>query len=522
MRFLSPPRPLRTHSPRLRLEALSDRACPSCATGQIGDTLFITGDRLDNRIDISQIGDSVQVACDGGEAQSFRGVKHIAVNTWAGNDAVTANFSQPPEPDFTFRAELGLGNDTFTATFFPTETIAPAGHIQLDVFGQQDNDRMSLFIGDPGISPLSHLNSAIAINLDGGGGDDSFQATFNPTESVLPPEVPMRLQLDAFGRDGNDTFDISIGDPGISPQPHLFTALTANFDGGGGDNTALFEVQNVVVDAPMSLTYIGGPGDEVLGWDWRDVTVNAAVTQKVNLGGGDDNATIIYQNVAFDAPVTQTMDFGGGSDVAALNAYNVAFNADAVTNVDLGGGGDNAIIVHFNVAFNADAVTNVMGGDGGETVGIVIDGINVAAGASAKFDVDGGGGRDVISADVIGSKVARDGVLDIEFHGGVGADVLRASTAGLLVEADGQFSLCFEGNGGNDVISARLDFDHNSHGTVNAELMGDAGDDLLVFRAVGIGDPNQFTALVDGGAGFDIAFVSRGIDVRDCEVIAII
>ena len=70
------------------------------------DTLFITGDRLDDRIDISRTGGAFQVACDGGEAQMFRGVKHIAVNTYGGNDAVTAALTPGPGDDLTLRVEL--------------------------------------------------------------------------------------------------------------------------------------------------------------------------------------------------------------------------------------------------------------------------------------------------------------------------------------------------------------------------------------------------------------------------------
>jgi hypothetical protein len=89
----------------------------------------------------------------------------------------------------------------------------------------------------------------------------------------------------------------------------------------------------------------------------------------------------------------------------------------------------------------------------------------------------------------------------------------RTVSIGFLVEVDGHFVWCQDGGDGNDVIVANINLDSNSHGMVNAELMGEAGNDLLVFRAVGVGDPNIFTALVDGGAGFDIALVSRGIDL---------
>jgi len=389
---------------RPHLEALENRWCPSCVIRQDGDVLFITGDRLDNRIDIAQVADTIQVACDGGEAQSFRGVKRIEANTWTGNDAVTAQFTPGPD-DFTLRAELGAGDDTFTATFF-TETIAPApsdlppGPCKLDVLGQQGNDRLSLFLGGPDTSPI----------------------------------------------------------------PQLFNAeLAVNFDGGGGGDTALIGIINVAVNAPMSLA----------------------------------------------------TNLGGGNDIASLNAYNVAFSAEADTNVDLGGGDDNAMIIYGNVAFNADATTNVVGGGGRDTVAQTWWATSVAPGASVMGDVDGGGGGDAVSFITFGGTVARDARFDIEVHGGDGADVLRLSSVGLLVEGGADW--CQDGGDGSDVVDARLDFDPDSHGMIVVEVMGSAGDDDLTLGISGLGGPDTFQALVDGGTGFDVAFVSRNVLVRNCE-----
>ncbi len=428
-------RNIRPERNRLRLETLDDRACP-CATGQLGDTLFITGDRLDDRIDIAQMGDLIQVACDGGEAQSFRGVKHIAMNTYGGNDAVAAHLTSGPGDELTVRVDLGAGDDTFTATFGPTESISPApsdlppGPCKLDVFGQQGNDRLSLFIG--GLGPVNLFN----------------------------------------------------------------TDLVVNFDGGGGGDTALIDITNVVVNAPMSLSYNGGFGDDVMGWDWRDVTVNAPVTQSMNLGGGHDNAMITYGNVAF--------------------------SADAVTNV-MGGADPDTIYVTCDgttVATGESLAMNADGGGGADTIVTTWWATTVAPGASVMVDVDGGSGRDVISMDVIGGTIARDTRFEVEVHGGGGADVLRLSTVGLLI--DGTFSCCLDGGGADDVIDARLDLDPNSHGMVVAEVMGSAGDDDLTLVISGLGGPDTFQALVDGGDGYDVARVTRGVLVENCEDVYIL
>jgi hypothetical protein len=452
----------------------------------------------------------------------------IEVLTGAGNDRVTANLSQPPDGDFVFRASLGGGNNIFDAVLTappepdrPGEVSPPDPDRQtlIEVLTGAGNDRVTI----NGVSPP---DGDFVFRADLGGGNNIFDAVLQsppepdrPGESQ-PPEPERQTLIEVLTGAGNDRMSLLLGGPDTGPQPQLFnTALTVNFDGGGGDNTASIEIQNVVVNAPMSLSYDGGLGDEAIIVVYRDVAANAPMTQAVNTGGGDDNAMIIYGNVAFNADTTTNVNLGGGDDVAALNAYNVAFNADVVTNVMGGGGGDTVgfVIDGGNVAAGASLAVNADGGGGGDTVGIVIEGSNVAAGASLMVDVDGGGGADTVGIIISGGTVARDALLEIEVHGGDGADVLRFSTVGLLV--DGEFVWCQDGGDGNDVIDARLDLDPDSHGMVNAEVMGGAGDDDLTLGISGLGGPDTFQALVDGGAGFDTAHVSRVLlpFVFNCE-----
>src|SRR5262245_10679960 len=103
--------------PRLRprLETLQARWCPSCTVRQDGDTLVITGDRGDNRIEMVQVdATGLRVACDGGPAQSFRGVARVTVSTLAGNDAVRYLLGGPDTLPVDLRVDLGADNDSFT------------------------------------------------------------------------------------------------------------------------------------------------------------------------------------------------------------------------------------------------------------------------------------------------------------------------------------------------------------------------------------------------------------------------
>ena len=390
---------------------------------------------------------------------------HVNMIGNARDDQITATLTPiTTVPDVSI--DLGGGNDDLTFVVarppLPIPPPDPGPPVVFDIRTGAGNDVVR---GDS--SAINDIVTNWHVEL--GAGHDAFTANFSPTDmSPAPSDLPpVPCKLDVFGQQGNDHLSLFLRDPETSRQPQLFnTALTANLDGGGGDDTALIDITNVVVNAPMSLTYNGGPGDEVLGWDWRDVTVNAPVTQSMNLGGGGDNAMIIYGNVAF--------------------------NADAMTNVT-GGLDPDTIYVTFGgttVAAGASLAVNADGGGGADTIAQTWWATTVAPGASVMVDVDGGGGRDVFSMNAIGGTVARDARFDVEVHGGAGADVLRLSTVGLLV--DGTFSCCLDGGGADDVIDARLDLDANSRGTADVEVMGSAGDDLLGLTAEGIVAPSTF------------------------------
>jgi hypothetical protein len=153
---------------------------------------------------------------------------------------------------------------------------------------------------------------------------------------------------------------------------------------------------------------------------------------------------------------------GGADEIAAFDSYNVAAGASVAVAVNGGDGADQVgIIIHFDVAAGASLYAGVDGGSGADSVGIVIEGSTVAAGASASIGVDSGSG--------------------------------------------------------NDVVRGGFSFDPESHGVIAIIFQGGSGDDDLTLDISGIGDPNILNARLDGGAGFDIAHVTRNVDVVNCE-----
>src|SRR5262245_36472724 len=634
----------------LWLESMEHRACP-CATGQIADTLFITGDRTGDRIELKQSGDQIQVSCDDEPEQTFTGVFHVVVNTWAGddtifisyepgespgpvpvrrlwdiktgtgNDQVTVDLTPGPTDDVVFRVDLGAGNDSLKQTVAQkVDTETPAGDIVLDVHGGAGDDEIDVTVGELEMRSQPHLFSSVAVGIDAGAGanevglniinsrllgpvdlaivtgagtdrvgisiegsqslgpvdlscatglgndkidmtskkwefgasaavgidagagndrltatfqqesepefvvraqlgagNDSFEATFQPHESVAPPPSdlpPGPCKLDVFGEQGNDRLSVFLAGPDIRPEQQLFdTALTANLNGGLGNDTASFEIKDLVVNASTSLSFDGGLGSDFFGGKWQDVTVSAAMSQSIDLGGGNDVAAFDAFNVAFDAPVTHTINLGGGNDIAMYDVFNVAISADVVTNI-MGGLDPDTIYVTCDgttLAAGASLAMNADAGGGADTVGFIWFENNVAPGASLVVDADGGGGADTMGVAIAGGTVARDGRFDIEVHGGEGADVLRLAGVGLLVESDGGMDWCQDGGDGDDVVDTRLDLDPNSHGMVDAEVMGSAGDDDLTLDITGISDFNTLSAQADGGVGYDILHMSRGV-----------
>jgi hypothetical protein len=55
-----------------------------------------------------------------------------------------------------------------------------------------------------------------------------------------------------------------------------------------------------------------------------------------------------------------------------------------------------------------------------------------------------------------------------------------------------------------------------------AEVFGGHGEDELGLSLVGLSDPEDFEAVVDGGTGFDVARVTRGVGVRNCEDVFVV
>src|SRR5262249_55661822 len=128
--------------------------------------------------------------------------------------------------------------------------------------------------------------------------------------------------------------------------------------------------------------------------------------------------------------------------------------------------------------------------------------------------VDGGEGNDVVEVrlDLGGQKHSQ---VVVGVMGGEGDDLLTLSLTGM--DDPNLINVWVYGGGGNDGIDARLELSGQPTGPLTVRVTGGPGDDRLGLSLDGVGPPQLYDILVDGGAGFDIAFVSAGVPVGSCE-----
>jgi hypothetical protein len=185
------------------------------------------------------------------------------------------------------------------------------------------------------------------------------------------------------------------------------------------------------------------------------------------------------------------VESGTGADQVGIviEGCSVAAGASEGLNVDAGTGADQVgIIVNYDLTAGAAAALAVNGGDGADQVGIIID-YDVAAGASLRVNVDTG--------------------LD--------PDTIYFNSERGMVAAGASFAIGVDSGSGNDFVFGHFGLDPESRGVIAIIFQGGSGDDDLTLDISGIGDPNLLNAHLDGGDGFDVAHVSRNVEVINCE-----
>jgi hypothetical protein len=567
---------MRFPSPRsLRLEPLDDRCCP-CACGLIGDTLFVTGDRAADRIAIDQSGDRAQVSCDDEPAQSFTGVFHVVVNTWAGddsividwepgdgrepspvrrtwdfdtgagNDHVTATFT-PGLDGLVFSNDLDNGDDTFEATFKPTESLTPVGDIFLGVQGGAGDEQIQLTLGGPDTGPDGNLFSSVTAAIDTdtgddqvgvfiygseflgpvdllcatGAGDDRLTAAYKRAQfagplavgidtgagadevGIVTNWVPMELRPEGasdaalsidLGSEA-DQLDLLVESEVTGPIPHLFGSLMTAIDAGAGDDQVNVTFRDILSDAKIRVD-LGAGNDSFQG------TIAIA-----DLGGsvGPAPAQIDPGNFTVNLDV-----FGrAGNDMLGLQVGGPErhlLNSDLAVNFDGGAGADSCVIAASNTTVNGSVLVSAGGGAWSDACSVTFGGVTVAAGAKIDVAVSGGGGGDALSVGGIMPCYLPGSRGRITLAGDGGDDTIDAS---LLFPdpAGGDVGFVAIGGSGDDEIRADIMPCALPGGVVGVMIAGDEGNDAIGVTLRDAHVDGRFDLSVTGGAGADDLFV---------------
>src|SRR5262249_61486492 len=115
--------------------------------------------------------------------------------------------------------------------------------------------------------------------------------------------------------------------------------------------------------------------------------------------------------------------------------------------------------------------------------------------------------------------------IGVGIDGGPGTDIIGVQYAGLL---NSVLTVIVRGNEGNDQIQVVCMIDSASTGQLGGAVLGGGGDDQLTFDVffvqpdgskigTGHGKLTFLSALIDGGAGFDVCQRTGNVFVKNCE-----
>jgi hypothetical protein len=321
----------------------------------------------------------------------------------------------------------------------------------------------------------------------------------------------------------------------------------------GGDDHVTIRSDDVGRTWSRMRIDLGGGADHLAGaWSWGE---NQPLDLHADFGDGNDGfeATFIPTDpevpfasdvaVPLAPPLMLEAIMGRGND-AVVAKFNGFLPSGLRSRVDLGIGDDSFATTFIPVeqvmpgpgpAVRLPATFNVLGGAGADEIGFIIEGGHIGPDASVNLDMQGGMDADRIATTLRNLTV--DGAVNVASDCGPGDDrasvfcqnnlitgSVAANTKGRaggdeigiiiinsrLADA-GALRLDVAAGAGGDRIGIWMDIDSESRGHILAKLLGGAGEDELSFVALGFSNPNEFEALLDGGAGRDRAAVTRDV-----------
>lgn len=440
-----------------RFEPLEER-CLLAVTASFsvaGGLLQVTGDNLDNNIEISRAANGQILVNDGevaivGGTPTVSNTQVILASGLDGNDNIVLNEAQGALPQATILG--GDGNDTLIGGAGEDTILGGAdndfirGGGGVDrLFGGTGNDTILGDRGNDNVQGQSGFDLMIWNNGDGSdvleGGDDRDVVQVNGANgagddfSIDPNGDRVRFQrnnlglftldiggvedLDVNGQGGSDVIAGSVGLSGL---------IELDLDGGEGNDLL-----------------IGGDGVDVLrGGAGRDTLIGGRGND-VQLGEqGDD--LFVWNN----GDGSDLMEGGADNDTVQVNGAN-----DAGDDFSITPNGARVLFQRNNLGL-----------------------FQLDIGTTEDLDINGQGGDDAIAG-----SIGLDGLIALDIDGGEGNDV--------LIGGDGVDTL--RGGAGDDELTGARG---------NDVMLGEAGDDLFIWNN---GDGSD---LIEGGADHDTAEVN--------------
>lgn len=337
------------------------------------------------------------------------------------------------------------------------------------------NDELTAFL--PFVEQLTAFRALL-----GAGDDRAIIAIRNP-ESGLTPQA---TSLEILGERGNDNLSVTVGDQAAPQRDRFGGDLAIRLNGAAGSDNA------IIVNFRLAET--------------------GTLREAIDLGDNDDSGIIINFDVAAPGSVQSSITGGAGSDSMIQDVNDCSGDWALSSN---GGAGSDSMIQDANEC-TGDWALSMEGGAGSDSM---VQDANECSGDWA-LSSNGGAGSDFMVQDA--NDFTGDWVASIS--GQDGNDTIAAQV-GFNPQPDPpgtplsrELHLSVDGGADNDVIHATVDFGGQPFARSEIQILGRSGNDLIDLSIV-VDSPDLLTAIVDGGAGFDIATVSSFVRPLNCEIV---
>jgi Ca2+-binding RTX toxin-like protein len=459
---------------RPHAERLEDRTTPAVDVFQKLHVLYLVGDTAADRAAVADLGGNViEVRTDRG-AESFQKVREVVASLGDGHDAFEFRQVGRPSEQLDVGVGLGAGDDRLLYSAGPADPtgavplLVPAAHT-FAVRGGGGNDAMV-------INPCLIPGLDLSVWADLGGGNDSFTATVQGEGAAPVGTINPCWSVAVDAGAGSDSVRVAVGNP-TRLAPLCLDEVFVRVAGGSGGDVADVVLDNLTVGGPLSATVNTGGGADAVFLNSGQVTLGGPTRYEVGLGGGDDRCALAVGDTrhaaAMRGPVRVIAHGGWGDDTMVTRSSNQATAEFAL----LGGAGADILAGAPGGDLPDGGRGDTFSGGLGNDILVGGPGADDLNGGPGHDHIFGGYGDDrLLGGDGYDFLDGFDG--DDILDGGEGNDILQGFDGGdLLLGGDGDDRLLGEDHADRLFGGEGVDLLHGGHG--DDYLDGGGGDDQL-------------------------------------------